>query len=281
MAAGNCSKLILSELDLTTQLTKLEKRTATLEADLGAISEAASDLAAIVRRYVDRVETERRSWDFLETLFEQGCTAREILDHVKIFFNFLLAKMTSQDADVTDVKMLWHLMDSEGVNQVYKRALKSFGFNESDEPHVRVLLAAIYKLQIDMEKEVNTNEFKSSGIENEIEGYLTLMETKVIISEHRQSSDITDKRIQSDDDNETSKSELCGQMKAPVKDISNSKMRETNPELHAVVKGLRVEAGLRKVAKRMVTIVSHSLHVGGKKELSERSNTSQQKSDTA
>lgn len=102
------------------------------------------------------------------TLLKSGFAAPDILDHVKIFFNFILAKMASHHAPVTDIKMLWHLYDTEGTSQVYRQALRWFGFHVQDEKHLQMLLAMVYKRQLDLEREVDDDGvgFNEHGREN-------------------------------------------------------------------------------------------------------------------
>ena len=50
----------MAELDLNTQVSGLEARTAALETHLHEIADAARSLATAVRLHVDRLETERR-----------------------------------------------------------------------------------------------------------------------------------------------------------------------------------------------------------------------------
>lgn len=109
-----------------------------------------------------------QSSEILETLLKSSCAAQDILDHVKIFFNFILAKMESLHAPVTDIKMLWHLYDTEGTSQVYRQALRWFGFLVPHEKHLQMLLAMVYKRQLDLEKKVDDDGvgFNDYGREN-------------------------------------------------------------------------------------------------------------------
>ena len=97
-------------------------------------------------------------------MLESGLTARDVLDHVKIFFNFLLARMTSQHSDVTDVKMLWHHLDKEEVKQAFRRALKYFGFTDADERSINVLMAIMYKMQVDLDRDTSSDQSAGSSI---------------------------------------------------------------------------------------------------------------------
>ena len=212
----------------------------------------------------------------MEEILRQGCRARDILDNVKIFFNFLLAKMTSYGVDVTDLKMLWHLLDKNGVSEGFQRALKSFGFHDSDMPYARLLLATIYKLQVDIEREVSI-EHKTGIAEIEINECLKLLETKLCMDDlefeqvKRENSESDMNNVSPNDVIQVKKEITCKtgtQKNDERKDDSEKRVdslhdtRSVTKEVHDVVRGWHIDAGLRKVITRMLVIVTRTLNAG-------------------
>ena len=86
-----------------------------------------------------------QSWDLLENILESENSSRQILDYLKIFFNFLLGSLQRRGADIVDIFMLWTLLDTEGVNKVFLDTITGFGFKRSDVNNIKLLLAVVCK----------------------------------------------------------------------------------------------------------------------------------------
>lgn len=170
---------------------------------------------------------------------ELGTNASDIFSHVKIFFNFLLSKMASYGADITDVTMLWHLYDKEGVHEIFRKAIKSFEFKESDEGDLRVLLAVVYRQHLDMERE-SSSESEHANDKSDQNGLSYVRKT-------------SNKEQAENNYDESDCSKLL------EKDFT-----KLTVDSHVVklVKSLHFEDSLRKVIKRMMAIVVYLLNVG-------------------
>ena len=86
-----------------------------------------------------------QSWDLLENILESENSSRQILDYLKIFFNFLLGSLQRRGADIVDIFMLWTLLDTDGVNKVFLDTITEFGFKRSDVNNIKLLLAVVCK----------------------------------------------------------------------------------------------------------------------------------------
>lgn len=60
MAEKNETNMLRRELDISTQLGNLEEKVATLEKEFSSILVGARELAGVVKKFVDKVETERQ-----------------------------------------------------------------------------------------------------------------------------------------------------------------------------------------------------------------------------
>ena len=86
-----------------------------------------------------------QSWDLLENILESENSSRQILDHLKIFFNFLLGTLQRRGTDIVDIFMLWTLLDTEGVNTLFLDTITGFGFKKKDVDNIRLLLSVVCK----------------------------------------------------------------------------------------------------------------------------------------
>ncbi|XP_060596315.1 uncharacterized protein LOC132750368 [Ruditapes philippinarum] len=267
--------ILKAELDLSTKLSNLEKRTAKLESEFSDMMQSARELSNAMKRYVDKTETETRSWNIVESIFEGDNKTRDVLDHVKIFFNFLLAKMASKHAEITDIKMLWHLIDKEGVKEVFNDAIKSFGFNGSDESDIKLLLAVTYKLHVDMERAISAADHKTDcatkngknvsaglvyqGENNEHEEYAKQLTTSGKADANNNQSGESNVHVVAYNEEDVNinirKDDTLGfdHTSIPV---------SINDEASAAVLSWNVEDSLKNVAGRMVAIVIYTLNVG-------------------
>ncbi|KAL4235289.1 hypothetical protein ACF0H5_006926 [Mactra antiquata] len=228
-----------SELDIATKISTLEERAAKLETEFDSIGAAAKDLANIVKCYVDKVETERKSWDVIDSILESGPNAYDVFNHMKVFFNFLLSKMEIFGVNITDITMLWHLYDDEGVHETFIKAMKYFGFNDSDESDLRVLLAVVYKQHIDMEKEQPLeNDDEDSAEDNATHDVSAIdnadLENILVITAHD-----------------------CDALLE--RDFTKLSL---DPQTTKLAKTIHVESSLRKVITRVMGIVVYLLNVG-------------------
>ena len=237
-----------------------------------------------------------QSWDILETVLAFGGTACDILDHVKIFFNFLLAKMEySHHAAITDVKMLWHLFDTEGTKDAYLRSLRSFGFDESHEKNIHLLLGMIYKRQIDVEQKSGTWHSTQSGesdygnmtknFEDCLKALVFKCYTKTHTEETADERDKTEDRKKADDNNETgARMKTYGTRigeSVESKNVGKSNefdiqsvmrtlekvnfvvpVKDMDRELMKTLAAWRVNDSMREVVRKMMGIVVYTLNVG-------------------
>ena len=93
-----------------------------------------------------------QSWEILEKITESDANISDVFDHVKMFFNFVLAKMKLHQAEVTDVKMLWHLLDCEGVAQCFNKVIFHCGFTMKEYENLRILISVVSKMQEELER---------------------------------------------------------------------------------------------------------------------------------
>lgn len=195
---------------------------------------------------------------------ESSNKARDILDHVKIFFNFVLAKMAATHADITDIKMLWHLVDNEGVKQVFNDVIKSFGFKADEADDIKLLLAVTYKLHVDMEREVeiskhtNASDFKSKGLAEQ-----TMCKDNICSGEKNECPGLS-KNIDSSSENvNIPTSQYISGDDNTIVDYTSISV-DVNDEVSTAVLSWNVEDSVKNVARRMIAIVNYTLNVGRK-----------------
>ncbi|XP_045192154.2 uncharacterized protein LOC123548713 [Mercenaria mercenaria] len=257
--------LLKAELDISTKLSNLEERASNLEVEFSNIMMAARDLANAVKRYVDKTETESRSWDILESIIEGDNKVRDILDHVKVFFNFLLAKMASKHAEITDIKMLWHLIDKEGVKQVFCDAIKSFGFKESEADDIQLLLAVMYKLQVDLERDTEVKD-KTTATSDDVVGKKRRGEDFSAYGNQDISNGKIDQLGCSGNSCISEISRMVGSSNSSGEQNSDvdytSIPVDLSDKASSAVLSWNVEDSLKNVTRRMVAIVIYTLNVG-------------------
>ena len=84
-----------------------------------------------------------QSRGLLESILETEGSSRQILDYLKVFFNLLLGRLQTSGAKITDIFMLWPLLDSEGVREIFIQSIQREGFKESNIPKIKLILAAV------------------------------------------------------------------------------------------------------------------------------------------
>lgn len=202
----------------------------------------------------------------MENILDDNCNARDILDHVKIFFNFVLAKMATKHAEITDIKMLWHLVDSEGVKQVFHDVIKTFGFKDTDTDDIKVLLAVTYKLHVDMEHEATTED--KPTVEDEIGFKLSAEELQNLVEEvDRELSSLSIRIPESksaDTNRCTSAQEYSSDEEVHTLETVDYKHSKRHGNILKAVGSLNLDVNIKNVARKIVGIVVYALNVGRK-----------------
>jgi hypothetical protein len=183
--------------------------------------------------------------------------------------------MASKHAEITDIKMLWHLVDKEGVKEVFNDAIKSFGFNGSDESDIKLLLAVTYKLHVDMERAISAADDKTDCATENGKNVSAGLVYQGKNNEHEKcAKQLTTSGKADANNNQSGESNL--HVVAYIEEDVNIDIRKDdtlgfdhtsipvsiNDEASEAVLSWNVEDSLKNVARRMVAIVIYTLNVG-------------------
>lgn len=137
--------------------------------------------------------------------------------------------------------------DTEGTRDVYRRALRSFGFQAADEKHIQLLLAIVYKLQVDLERETDTATFKpEDGVANlskNLEDCMKSLQLKKSESAREQTGEVKTADILKTDFTEIAYNDL------------DKKLADT-------LVAWQVDSCMRDIVKKVMKIVIYALNVG-------------------
>lgn len=185
----------------------------------------------------------------------------QIMDYVRVFFKFLLGRLQRHGAEIVDIAMLWPLLDTESIKNLFKDSIVWFGFKESDLPNLKILLAATHKYhQLKMGDKVESKETPKPGSDDTN----TDKQDDSIQAKDEKEYDLNDD-IEAKVNNlmKVVKYMYCNQSAVPLHDAPVDELLKTH-DVYKDFDTLNIDDEMRKVVERIVAVVIYTLNIGVK-----------------
>ena len=197
-------------------------------------------------------------------------SSKQILDYLKIFFNFLLGRLQRHGAEITDIFMLWPLLDTDGVRNVFRDSIIWFGFKERDIPSLKLFLAAVCKYHKDtigsvMTEQSNFNtKTDSTNTGNQTDTHLRTDESYATVRPDESYTVVKPSAATEGDCVAIEKYVFSKQAAVPIHDAPVEEVLKSGDVAESIIDMLDIDDELRSVLKKMIATVLFTLNVGEK-----------------